>query len=89
MHNTNKAALISLATTSALSETGSVPGQLCWASASSLEFPRVRLWAGVVVDGADVLVAAAGFPGSAQPEHATGTAGEFWSPAGQQSFCLP
>lgn len=89
MRHTNKAALAFLAPTSALSETGSVPGQLCWAATSSLEFPRVRLWAGVVADAADVPADAAAFPGAAEPEHATGTPGEFWSPAAQQSFCLP
>lgn len=82
-------ALACLAPTSALSESGSVAGQLCWAATSSLEFPRVRWWAGGVVDAADALVDATGFPGSAEPEGATATPGGFWSPAAQQSFCLP
>lgn len=75
--------LVRLACISAVSETGSVPGWLCWAAASSLEFLQAILWAAVVGDGVGVLVDAAGVPGPAEPEHATGTPDEFWSPVGQ------
>lgn len=71
------------ACTYALSETGTVPGLLCWVVASFLEFLQAILWAAVVGDGVGVLVDAAGVPGSAEPEHATGTPDKFWSPVGQ------